>query len=186
MMGSLITLSLSLSNSLVMMIHHHPFTHSHTRPTLPPTTHLFTITKSHRIFHGIDFPLRPPFASNFTKFTHMSTDIDTSDCFRFFRQTLLSSGDISDMFNSTVTLWCPTGDAFGFFPIEYKNRLLTPEWVRHATEFLLNYMSKPARTRQEWVNMAPGYIEMLNGANVEWGDVRVAEKWTEAEDSEWK
>jgi hypothetical protein len=94
----------------------------------------------------------------------MSTSWDTSDCFRFFRQTLLSSEDIALMFNTTVTLWCPTREAFDVFNNEDFNRLLEPIWVRHAQEFLLNHMSSPARTRNDFVNMAPGAIEMLNGA----------------------
>jgi uncharacterized surface protein with fasciclin (FAS1) repeats len=120
-----------------------------------------------RIFHGLDFPLKPPFASDFAEFTHMSTSYDTSDCFRFFRQTLLSSEDISNMFDTSITLWCPTTEAFAFFNNEDFNRLLEPIWVRHATEFLLNHMSAPAITRNDFVNMAPGFITMLNGATYE-------------------
>jgi hypothetical protein len=97
----------------------------------------------------------------------ISTSWDTTDCFRFFRQTLLSSEDISNMFNTSITLWCPTTEAFAFFNNEDFNRLLEPIWVRHATEFLLNHMSSPALSRNDLVNMAPGYITMLNGATYE-------------------
>ena len=115
----------------------------------------------------MDMPLTPPMASDFAYFMPISTSHDTTDCFRFFRQTLLSSMDISVMFNSSITLWCPTTEAFAFFNNEDFNRLLEPIWVRHATEFLLNHMSAPAMTRAEAVAQAPSFITMLNGATYE-------------------
>lgn len=115
----------------------------------------------------MDMPLYPPFISDFTEFTALSTTWDTSDCFRLFRQTLLSSGDISLMFNSTLTMFCPTRRAFDAFNNEDFQRLLTPTWIRHATEFLLNHITMPALTREELVNLAPTVITMLNGAEYE-------------------
>jgi hypothetical protein len=115
----------------------------------------------------MDLPLYPPFASDFAEFTQLYTSWDTSDCFRFFRQSLLSSEDISIMFNTTLTLFCPTREGFAFFNNEDFNRLLEPVWVRHATEFLFNHISAGARTREELLNGAPGSITMLNGATYE-------------------
>jgi hypothetical protein len=97
----------------------------------------------------------------------MSTTWQTGDCFRFFRQTLLSSEDISLMFNTTLTHFCPTEEAFGYFNNLDFNRLLEPIWVRHAQEFLFNHLSAGARTRQELVDAAPSYITMLNGQTYE-------------------
>jgi len=119
------------------------------------------------IFHVMDLPVYPPFISDFTEFTAFSTSWDTSDCFRFFRQSLLSSEDISKMFDSSLTMFCPSRVAFAQFNNEDFNRLLEPIWVRHATEFLLNHMTMPALTREELVNLAPSMITMLNGAEYE-------------------
>jgi hypothetical protein len=99
--------------------------------------------------------------------TAFSTTWDTGDCFRFFRQTLLSSERISLVFNTTLTHFCPTREAFAFFNNEDFNRLLEPIWVRHAEEFLFNHISAGAQTRQELVNQAPSYITMLNGQTYE-------------------
>lgn len=122
---------------------------------------------TNRIFHVIDFPLAPPAASDFVQFTSISTNWDTSDCYRFFRQALLSSQDIAAMFGSNVTVWCPTREAFAFFNNEDFNRLLEPIWVRHATEFLLNHISVPAMSRAEAISKAPGEITMLSGQTYE-------------------
>lgn len=131
----------------------------------------------------MDFPLFPPFASDFLQFMPLSTSHDTSDYFRFFRQTLLSSEDIAVMFDTNLTVWAPTREAFAEFNNQDFNRLLEPIWVRHATEFLLNHITSPARTRQEWVEMAPGTITMLNGATYElkktWGKPRIRNGPTE-------
>jgi hypothetical protein len=127
----------------------------------------FAFSLLHSIFHVVNYPLTPPFASDFAFLMPISTTWDTTDCYRFFRQALLTSEDISNMFNTTITLWCPTTEAFAFFNNEDFNRLLEPIWVRHATEFLMNHMSSPALTRRELVAMAPGYITMLNGATYE-------------------
>ena len=115
----------------------------------------------------MDFPLFPPKISDFTEFMPWSTNIDTTDCFRFFRQTLLSSQDIADMVGSNITMWCPTREAFSLFNNEDFQRLLEPIWVRHSEEFLLNHISAPALTRNELVAMAPGNITMLNGKTYE-------------------
>jgi hypothetical protein len=120
-----------------------------------------------RVFHGMDFPLFPPFASNLLELMPLSTSHDTSDFFRFFRQTLLSSEDIAIQFNSNLTLWAPTREAFAAFNNEDFNRLLEPIWKRHATEFLLNHITTPAKTRAEWVAGAPGFVTMLNGETYE-------------------
>jgi uncharacterized surface protein with fasciclin (FAS1) repeats len=71
------------------------------------------------------------------------------------------------MFNSTLTMFCPTREAFTKFNNEDFNRLLEPVWVRHATEFLLNHLTMPAQTRAELVAKAPDMITMLNGAQYE-------------------
>lgn len=68
------------------------------------------------------------------------------------------------MFNSTLTLFCPTREAFALFNNEDFNRLLEPIWYRHACEFLFNHLSTPAMTRAELVAKAPTNITMLNGA----------------------
>jgi len=115
----------------------------------------------------MDLPLFPPFISDFTDFTAISTTWDTSDCYRFFRQTLLSSQDISKMFNSTLTMFCPTHTAFTSFNRDDFNRLLEPTWVRHATEFLLNMFTKPALTQAELLARSPSMITMLNGQSYE-------------------
>jgi hypothetical protein len=128
------------------------------------SSNLVCVLSIFSIFHGLDFVLKPPFISDFVEFTHMSTTWQTGDCFRFFRQTLLSSEDISLMFNTTLTHFCPTEEAFGYFNNLDFNRLLEPIWKRHATEFLLNHITAGAYTRQQLVNAAPSYITMLNGA----------------------
>lgn len=123
---------------------------------------------SRSIFHVLDLPVFPPFIKDFTEFTAVSTSWDTSDCFRFFRQALISSDQISRMFNSTLTMFCPTREAFAQFNNEDFQRLLEPkDWRRHATEFLLNMITKPALTIEELVNMAPTTITMLNGETYE-------------------
>jgi uncharacterized surface protein with fasciclin (FAS1) repeats len=118
----------------------------------------------HRIFHVLDFPLFPPFITDFAFFTPISTNIDTSDCYRFFRQCLLNSEDIAALFNTTLTVLCPTREAFAFFNNEDFNRLLEPIWYRHACEFLMNHMTSPSMTRAEMAALAPSHITMLNGA----------------------
>mmetsp|Transcript_34263 Transcript_34263/g.82522 ORF Transcript_34263/g.82522 Transcript_34263/m.82522 type:complete len:713 (-) Transcript_34263:171-2309(-) len=116
------------------------------------------------LFHVIDYPLFPPYITDFAFFTPLSTDVDTSDCFRFFRQCLLNSDDIAAMYNTTLTMMCPTREAFGLFNNEDFNRLLEPIWYRHACEFLFNHIATPAMTRAELVAKAPTDITMLNGA----------------------
>lgn len=116
------------------------------------------------IFHVIDYPLFPPYITDFAFLTPLSTNVDTSDCYRFFRQCLLNSEDIAEMFNSTLTMLCPTRDAFALFNNEDFNRLLEPIWYRHACEFLFNHATTPAMTRAELVQQAPSEITMLNGA----------------------
>lgn len=109
----------------------------------------------------------PPYISDFAQFMSIATSWDTSDCYRFFRAALLHSEDVSNTFNSTLTVFCPTREAFTLFNNEDFNRLLEPVWQRHATEFLLNHMTIPAQTRAELVEKAPGMITMLNGAQYE-------------------
>lgn len=115
------------------------------------------------IFHGLDYPLFPPYITDFSFFTPISTDVDTSDCFRFFAQCQLSSEDIADIFNTTLTVFCPTRQAFASFNNEDFNRLLSPDWYRHACEFLLNHITAGDFTRNELVHQAPRRITMLNG-----------------------
>jgi uncharacterized surface protein with fasciclin (FAS1) repeats len=71
------------------------------------------------------------------------------------------------MFDTTLTVFCPTRDAFAFFNNEDFNRLLEPEWIRHAKEFLFNHISAGAHSRQDLVNMSPSTITMLNGETYE-------------------
>ena len=100
----------------------------------------------------------------------MSTSHDTSDCYRFFRQSLLSSEDIATRFNTTLTMFCPTREAFTSFSYEDFGRLLEPKWVRHGTEFLLNMISAGARTRQQLIEDVENNITsitMLNGQTYE-------------------
>ena len=112
----------------------------------------------------MDYPLFPPYITDFAFFTPISTDVDTSDCYRFFTQCLLSSQDISEMFNNTkLTMFCPTREAFANFNNEDFNRLLSPDWYRHACEFLMNHMTAGDFTRNELVAQAPRRITMLNG-----------------------
>ncbi|KAG7364083.1 fasciclin domain containing protein [Nitzschia inconspicua] len=122
------------------------------------------IPSNNGVFHIIDYPLFPPSITDFAFFTPLSTNHDTSDCFRLFRQCILSSSDIADMFNTTLTTFCPTREAFAFFNNEDFQRLLEPVWYRHACEFLFNHMTSPAQTREELVARAPDHITMLNGA----------------------
>ena len=112
----------------------------------------------------MDFPLFPPMITDFAFFTPLSTTHDTSDCFRLFRQCILSSEDIAGLFNTSLTVMCPTREAFEFFNNEDFQRLLEPIWYRHACEFLFNHITTPAMTRQELASQAPGVINMLNGA----------------------
>ena len=110
----------------------------------------------------MDYPLFPPFCSDVCAFTHLSTDQDTSDMDRFFKTILMTSEDIALMFNSTLTVFAPTREAFtGLFNSDFE-RLLEPIWVRHATEFVYNHISIPARTRAELFDEAPSTITMLN------------------------
>jgi uncharacterized surface protein with fasciclin (FAS1) repeats len=111
--------------------------------------------------------LYPPYCSDFLFFTPKTTNIDTSDYYRFFTNALLSSQDISTIFNTTLTIWAPTREAFAGFNNEDFARLLEPTWSRHGTELLLNHISAGAKTRAEWVATAPGTITMLNGATYE-------------------
>lgn len=115
------------------------------------------------IFHGLDYPLFPPYITDFAFFTPISTDVDTSDCFRVFAQCQLHSEDIAEMFNTSLTVFCPTREAFANFNNEDFNRLLSPDWYRHACEFLLNHMTAGDFTRNELVHQAPRQITMLNG-----------------------
>jgi len=115
------------------------------------------------IFHGLDYPLFPPYITDFAFFTPISTDHDTSDCYRFFTQCQLASEDIAEIFNTTLTVFCPTRQAFANFNNEDFNRLLSPDWYRHACEFLLNHITAGDFTRNELVHQAPRRITMLNG-----------------------
>lgn len=116
-----------------------------------------------RIFHGLDYPLFPPSITDFAFFTPISTDVDTSDCYRFFAQCQLHSDDIAEIFNTTLTVFCPTRQAFANFNNEDFNRLLSPDWYRHACEFLFNHITAGDFTRNELVHQAPRRITMLNG-----------------------
>lgn len=115
------------------------------------------------IFHGLDYPLFPPYITDFAFFTPISTDHDTSDCYRFFTQCQLASEDIAEIFNTTLTVFCPTREAFANFNNLDFNRLLSPDWYRHACEFLLNHITAGDFTRNELVHQAPRRITMLNG-----------------------
>ena len=97
----------------------------------------------------------------------MSTDIDTSIFSSFFERARLSSQDIATMFNTTLSVFAPTREAFSRFNDEDLNRLLEPFWMRHAEEFILGHISAGAKTREEWADMTPGAISMLNGATYE-------------------
>ena len=122
------------------------------------------------IFHVIDFPLFPPYISDLTQITHLSTTWDTSDCFRFFLRSSLSSEIVALMFNTTLTFFCPTREAFASFNNEDFNRLLDPIWIRHAAEFVLNHMHAGAKTQEElaeWADSGQDTITMLNGATYE-------------------
>lgn len=115
------------------------------------------------IFHGLNYPLFPPTVTDFAFFTPLSTNVDTSDCYRFFRQCKLTSEDILKMVNRTkLTLFCPTREAFAFFNNEDFNRLLSPDWYRHACEFLMNHMTLGDHTRADLIAQAPKKIIMVN------------------------
>lgn len=111
----------------------------------------------------MEYPLFPPYITDFAFFTPISTDIDTSDCYRFFTQCQLSSEVISEIYNTTLTVFCPTRQAFADFNNEDFNRLLSPDWYRHACEFLFNHITAGDFTRNELVHQAPRQITMLNG-----------------------
>jgi len=115
------------------------------------------------IFHGLEYPLFPPYITDFAFFTPISTNIDTSDCYRFFTQCQLGSEVIAELYNTKLTVFCPTREAFSFFNNEDFQRLLAPDWYRHACEFLFNHITKGDLTRNELVFQAPRKIEMLNG-----------------------
>lgn len=68
------------------------------------------------------------------------------------------------MFDSKLTAFCPTREAFTYFNNEDFNRLLSPDWYRHACEFLFNHMTVGDYTRDDLVRMAPTRLTMLNGA----------------------
>ena len=118
----------------------------------------------------MDFPLIPPDISYLAQITHLSTTWDTSDCFRLFYQTL-SSQSIASAFDTTLTFFCPTREAFAYFNNEdYERLLYEPIWTRHATELLLNHMHPGAKTQQELVELTESgqdTITMLNGATYE-------------------
>ncbi|OEU13670.1 hypothetical protein FRACYDRAFT_269903, partial [Fragilariopsis cylindrus CCMP1102] len=116
------------------------------------------------IFHGLEYPLFPPYITDFAFFTPKSTNIDTSDCFRIFSQCRLTSEDIAELFDTKLTVFCPTREAFTLFNYEDFNRLLSPDWYRHACEFLFNHITEGALTRAELASQAPRRIKMLNGA----------------------
>ncbi len=126
-------------------------------------TRFFSIIFLCSIFHGLDYPLFPPYITDFAFFTPMSTDHDTSDCYRFFTQCQLASEDIAEIFNTTLTVFCPTRQAFANFNNEDFNRLLSPDWYRHACEFLLNHITAGNFTRNQLTYEAPRRITMLNG-----------------------
>jgi len=109
-------------------------------------------------------PLYPPFASDFADFTHVSTSWDTEVFYSLFREALLSSQEIAQQFNTTLTLFIPTAGAFENFSRLTQQRFLEPIWKRHSLEFLLNHIGKGAQTRTELLAQAPdGTIDMLNG-----------------------
>jgi hypothetical protein len=115
----------------------------------------------------MDAVLKPPFCSTFCFFTGTTTQYDTSDAYRFFVASGMTSEQIAIMFNTTLTVFAPAREAFAEFNNEDYQRLLEPVWVRHATEFLLNHITTPAMTREELVAKAPGTITMLNGITYE-------------------
>ena len=123
----------------------------------------FSIIFLRSIFHGLEYPLFPPYITDFAFFTPISTDHDTSDCYRFFTQCQLASEDIAEIFNTTLTVFCPTRQAFANFNNEDFNRLLSPDWYRHACEFLLNHITAGNFTRNQLSYEAPRRITMLNG-----------------------
>lgn len=75
----------------------------------------------------------------------------------------MGSEDIAEIFNTTLTVFCPTRQAFVNFNNEDFNRLLSPDWHRHACEFLLNHITAGEFTRNELVMQSPRQITMLNG-----------------------
>jgi uncharacterized surface protein with fasciclin (FAS1) repeats len=129
-----------------------------------------TISSRRSIFHVLDLPLFPPYISDAVEFTALSfaaSDYDTSDCFRFFKETLLSSAEISKLFNTSLTMFCPNRNAFERFNKATYNRLLEPIWIKHATEFLLNQITTPALSMEDLLNKVPSNITMLNGMTYE-------------------
>lgn len=116
------------------------------------------------IFHVLDYPLFPPYITDFAFLTPISTDVDTSDCFRLWKQCNLGSEVIAEVYGSNLTHFCPTREAFSFFNYEDYNRLLSPDWERHACEFLFNHIELGGKTRAELVAEVPRHITMLNGA----------------------
>jgi uncharacterized surface protein with fasciclin (FAS1) repeats len=110
-------------------------------------------------------PLKPPFVSDLALYTAEVTSYEISDFYSYFVQARMNSEDISTMFGSNLTVFAPTREAFTFFNNEDKSRLLEPIWIRHATDFLFNHISIPARTREELHNDGgpDSKIQMLNG-----------------------
>jgi uncharacterized surface protein with fasciclin (FAS1) repeats len=98
-------------------------------------------------------------------YTSEVTSYEITDFYLYFVQALLTSEDIAAMFNDTLTVFAPTREAFSFFNNEDKARLLEPIWIRHATDFLFNHISVPARTRDELHESGgpESKIQMLNG-----------------------
>ncbi|KAL3896752.1 MAG: hypothetical protein SGARI_007091, partial [Bacillariaceae sp.] len=103
------------------------------------------------IFHVIDYPILPSSASEQAWVTSVTTKFDTSDCFRMFQACGLSSQDISDIFGETLTVFCPTNNAFAtmFATMNQEDiaRLTNDEsgtWYRHACDFVLGHITAPA------------------------------------------
>ena len=116
----------------------------------------------------IDLPLLPPIASDFLLIMQSSDSYGTS----WFSQLLRKAGfrdtqDIALPFYSNLTVWAPTDEAFMAMNQEDLTRLESPIFYRHAAEFVLNHISAPALSRQEWASRAPGNITMLNGVTYE-------------------
>jgi len=116
------------------------------------------------VFHGINVPLYPPAASDFAVFTHVSTTWNTEPCKRMFIAARWTSEDFARMANSTsVTVFCPDDNAFGFFNNKIYDRLIEPIWRRHLRVFLSHHIAGYAVTRQELYSQAPSNITMLSG-----------------------
>lgn len=109
-------------------------------------------------------PLKPPSIRDFTDFTWVSTDQDTSDCFKIFTNSLVDSRKLSEELGHKLTMFCPSRTAFSKFNQEDFGRLVEPEWRRHCTEFLMNMILAGYHTRAELIAKAPGTIEFMNGA----------------------